>query len=235
MPIGAGSSNWVDWLAVKLVRVHHLINVGPFTDTDAWKVVEAEIREAIASVVWPPGNDRFVINPSGPKHDNGVVPIRKGFIAALELLGWEAERPFPVTEVEKAPGRRPGPIDGTRYLSGFGLKPFVAEWETGNISSSHRAMNKMALALKRGVISGGLWIVPSGRLAPYLTDRIGNYPEFEPYFDLYTDLEVEFGYLGAAVVEHDDTDPNVVKLGKGRDGNAPAFKDDPPGSEKLPF
>jgi hypothetical protein len=75
-------------------------------------------------------------------------------------------------------------------------------------------MNKMALALKRGLISGGIWVVPSGNLAPYLTDRIGNYPEFEPYFSLYCDLEVGFGYLGVAIVEHDETSTEVPFIEK---------------------
>ena len=57
-------------------------------------------------------------------------------------------------------------------------------------------------------------MVPSGNLAPYLTDRIGNYPEFEPYFSLYSDLEVEFGYLGVAIVEHDETSPEVPFIEK---------------------
>jgi hypothetical protein len=90
-----------------------LVNAGRFTETDAWSRVEEDLREAIAGVVWPPGNDRFVI-----------------------------------------------------------------------------------------------------KLAPYLTDRIGNYPEFEPYFSLYGDLEVSLGYLGVAIVEHDETSPEVPLIEK---------------------
>lgn len=59
-----------------------------------------------------------------------------------------------------------------------------------------------------------MWVVSSGNLAPYLTDRIGNYPEFEPYFSLYSDLEVGVGYLGVAIVEHDETSPDVPLIGK---------------------
>ena len=75
-------------------------------------------------------------------------------------------------------------------------------------------MNKMALALKRGLISGGMWVVSGGSLVPYLTDRIGNFPEFEPYFDLYSDLEVEAGYLGVAIVEYDETSREVPLIEK---------------------
>ena len=41
-------------------------------------------------------------------------------------------------------------------LTEQGLAPFAVEWETGNIASSHRAMNKMALALKQVRIAGGI-------------------------------------------------------------------------------
>ncbi|CAN5681028.1 hypothetical protein BH18ACT11_BH18ACT11_15130 [soil metagenome] len=105
-------------------------------------------------------------------------------------------------------------MDAALDLRPYNLPPFFVEWETGNIASSHRAMNKMALALKRGLISGGMWVVSSGDLAPYLTDRIGNYPEFEPYFDLYSDLEVEDGYLGVAIVEHDEASLEVPLIEK---------------------
>ena len=75
---------------------------------------------------------------------------------------------------------------------------------TRNIFYCHPAINKMALAEKQGLISGGIWLVPGGNLAPYLTDRTGNYPDFEPYLSLYSYLRVGFGYLGVAVVEHDE-------------------------------
>jgi hypothetical protein len=86
-------------------------------------------------------------------------------------------------------------------------------------------MNKMALALKRGLISGGMWGVSGGNLAPYLTDRIGNFPEFEPYFDLYSDLDVEVGYLGVAIVEYDETSPVVPLIEKQqtRDAGTPSL------------
>ena len=72
-------------------------------------------------------------------------------------------------------------------------------------------MNKMALALRRGLVSGGVLVLPSRALARYLTDRIGNYEELEPYFDLYTGLEIVHGYLGVIVVEHDAVDHDVPK------------------------
>lgn len=58
---------------MKLTEIRHLVNAGPFTETDAWSRVEADLREAIADIVWPPGNDKFVINPT--IDGSAVVPI----------------------------------------------------------------------------------------------------------------------------------------------------------------
>lgn len=55
------------------------------------------------------------------------------------------------------------------------------EWETGNISSSHRSMNKLAIALATGKIQAGVLIVPSRNLYEHLTDRIGNIGELSGY------------------------------------------------------
>jgi len=189
------------------------VNAGRFTETDAWSRVEDDLREAIAGVVWPPDNDRFVINPV--IDGNGVVPIKQQFAANISALGWRLEEQFPrFSNEEVKKRRRPGAVDAAMDLGTYDLPPFFVEWETGNISSSHRAMNKMALALKWGLISGGMWVVSSGDLAPYLTDRIGNYPEFEPYFSLYSDLEVGVGYLGVAIVEHNETSLEVPLIEK---------------------
>jgi hypothetical protein len=84
-----------------------------------------------------------------------------------------------------------------------GYQPFVAEWETGNISSSHRAVNKMALGLLTGRISGGVLVLPARKLYRYLTDRIGNYEELRPYFPMWSALPVADGYLGILAVEYD--------------------------------
>jgi hypothetical protein len=96
----------------------------------------------------------------------------------------------------------------------------VVEWETGNISSSHRAINKMALALLFRRISGGLLVLPTRDLYRYLTDRAGNYRELEPYFPLFSALQVAEGYLGVLAVEHDATSYSVPRIAKGTSGRA---------------
>lgn len=58
------------------------------------------------------------------------------------------------------------------------------EWETGNISSSHRSMNKLGIALMGGVIQIGVLIVPSRDLYDHLTDRIGNIGELSGYLSM---------------------------------------------------
>lgn len=201
---------------MKLIEIHTLIDAGSFTATPVWQRVEEELRQAIAAVVWPSGNDRFVIRPE--KKGNGVKPIKDGFVATLREFGWRPEQKFPRGNGDEVAATEPGKFDAMLNLEGQRLAPFVVEWETGNISSSHRAMNKMALALKLGRVSGGVLVLPSHKLYPYLTDRIGNYRELAPYLSLYSDLKLDSGYLGVIVVEQDGTSEDVPKIQKGTDG-----------------
>lgn len=94
------------------------------------------------------------------------------------------------------------------------------EWETGNISSSHRSLNKMCMGLLLGAIKAGILVVPSRELYPYLTDRIGNISELEPYFPLWRATPCEEGVLEIFVIEHDATSDTVPRIPKGTDGRA---------------
>ena len=95
---------------MNLAEIQHLVDAGPFTETDAWGRVEADLREAIAGVVWPPGNDRFVINPM--IDGNGVVPIKRQFAANISARGWKLEERFPRFSDEEVKKRRhPGAVD----------------------------------------------------------------------------------------------------------------------------
>jgi len=82
----------------------------------------------------------------------------------------------------------------------------VVEWETGNISSSHRSLNKMCLSLMGGVVDAGVLIVPSRFLYPHLTDRIGNIRELQPYFYFWNRVGslVDRGLLAVVEVEYDE-------------------------------
>ena len=101
-----------------------------------------------------------------------------------------------------------------------GDRLFCVEWETGNISSSHRAINKMAVGILKKILVGGALIVPTREMYNYLTDRVGNFPELEPYFPLWRALHVEEGLLVVIVIEHDAVSRAVPRIPKGTDGRA---------------
>ena len=98
------------------------------------------------------------------------------------------------------------------------------EWETGNISSSHRSMNKLAIALGNGIVQVGVLIVPSRDLYQHLTDRIGNIGELSGYLSMWESLKssVTRGLLAVTVVEHDTLtdDAAFSYLPTGNDGRA---------------
>ncbi len=195
---------------MKIVREISLISVGSFEESMDWSIIRTEIREAISLIVHPPDTSYFTINPS--KHGNGVKPIKEACTIALrDRFGWNLE-----TSINYAT-RSPGKVDATKALDGY---LFALEWETGNISSSHRAVNKMVLGLLRGVFLGTALVLPSRKLYPYLTDRIGNYEELEPYFDVWRAVSIKDGFLAVFVIEHDQIDSNVPKISKGTDGRA---------------
>lgn len=200
---------------MKIVHVETLISRGPFSASSEWTQMRSSVHKAISRVVWPPGTDSFTIYPeSGKKRGqgNGVTPIKAELMVALEDLGWKLELPLPL-----AVAQRPGKLDAV-LSTAYG--PVALEWETGNISSSHRALNKMGLGLLKGLLSGGTLVVPTRELAQYLTDRIGNYPELLPYLDLWRSIPCESGVLEIVVIEHDAISFDVPKIPKGTDGRA---------------
>lgn len=234
---------------MKIVQFEVIIDKGPFSSSPARKRVEEDIRRAIDLVRWPPGGPDFTIYPqSGKKagEGNGVKPIKNGFVASLVERKWRLEEPYSAKGEVKTTLLSPGAFDAWCDL---GLEmapvavempdsdelaeadpteeelkhlPFVTEWETGNISSSHRSVNKMALAMLKKRLSGGVLVLPTRPLYRFLTDRIGNYEEIEPYFDLWRALPIESGFLLVIGVEHDKTSETVDRIPKGTDGRAKA-------------
>ena len=114
----------------------------------------------------------------------------------------------------------PSSIHSLRAARSCPESPIVVEWETGNISSSHRSMNKLTMLLTDGAIAAGPLVVPSRALYVYLTDRIGNIRELEPYFRLWKSVPCGKGVLEIVVIEHDATSENVPRIPKGTDGRA---------------
>lgn len=156
------------------------------------------------------GSDKFIIN-SSKKNCNGVVPVKEGIYRRLET-DYEWFREKPLTYFENA--QKGGPIDVYKefgdhtHLFNVGL-----EFETGNISSAHRSMNKLCMGIKHGDLQMAFLIMPIKKLAYYLTDRVSNYEELAPYFELLNDFPfVVFGF------DADYYDPMAPLLAKGRDG-----------------
>jgi hypothetical protein len=195
---------------VKIVHVETLIAKGPFPESPEWRKIDADMRAGIAAVHWPPGSGSFTIHPV--KQANGVKPIKEGMMLALEAEGWKREQ-----ALDLATATMPGDLDAVFYAP---QGPFAVEWETGNVSSSHRALNKMALGMIHKKLIGGALIVPSRKLYKFLTDRIGNFPELAPYVDLWKCIPCADGMLQIIVVEHDAESTDVPPIQKGTDGRA---------------
>lgn len=185
---------------------------GNLVDSPEWAEADAEIREAIEAVVWPPGATTFTVN-NEVVHGNGVAVVKDAFIEVLTHRGWKHERRAIVD------GIRPGPIDALKDFPNG--ETIVCEWETGNVASSHRALNKIVMALQEDNILGGVLVVPDRHLYRWMTDRIGNLPELEPYFPVWqqTNLGGE-GLVGIYVVTYDAVSPDVPRMVKGTDGRA---------------
>jgi len=78
----------------------------------------------------------------------------------------------------------------------------------------------MALGIVKRILIGGALIVPTREMYKYLTDRIGNFPEIEPYFPLWKALQVDEGLLAIIAIEHDAVSNAVPRIMKGTDGRA---------------
>jgi hypothetical protein len=201
---------------VKIVREETLISCGAFSKSTEWARARKKLHAAIKAVEWPPDSGQFTIYAeSGKKRGmgNGVKPIKVGMMLDLQKQGWKLEQ-----IVQFGLKRNPGKFDA---LLDTDSGPVVLEWETGNISSSHRSLNKMALGIMRGKIAAGILIVPSTDFARYLTDRIGNIRELEPYLEFWRATPCKHGgVLEIAVIEHDATSTKVPRITKMTDGRA---------------
>jgi hypothetical protein len=200
---------------MKIIKVYTLKNRGTYAASEHWQTTRNQIHEAILRCEWPVGSGLFTIYPESGKargEGNGVKPIRDRFVQSLQEAGWTIEG-----KAKNALDERLGDFDAV--LAGP-EKPIAVEWETGNISSSHRSMNKLTLLLKTGILSAGVLVVPSRKLYVYLTDRIGNIQEIKPYFALWKSVPLSKGILEIVVIEHDAISKDVPRIPKGTDGRA---------------
>jgi hypothetical protein len=144
------------------------------------------------------------------KNCNGVMPLKDNCYQKLENdYLWFREKPLEYFHEQREKG---GPIDVYKEFE----NPFTRvglEFETGNISSAHRAMNKLSVGIKQHELDLAVLIMPVARLSYYLTDRVSNYEELEPYYILLE--EYPFIILGFDAEQYINTTP---LLPKGPDG-----------------
>lgn len=200
---------------MKIVQEVNLISCGRFAKSAEWETARKRLHRAIRKVEWPSGSGQFTIYPeSGKKRGmgNGVVPIKSGLMLDLKEQGYQLEALAVLSG-----NRKFGKFDAVFNTSSG---PVVVEWETGNISSSHRSLNKMGLFLLEGKIAAGTLIVPTRALYNYLTDRVGNMQELEPYLKLWRALPCKNGVLEIIAIEHDRTSKKVPKIKKMTAGRA---------------
>lgn len=167
------------------------------------KNVTIEVCEAIkkAKIIIPPF-----------KNGNGVKPIKHDVMEFLVKKGWTQERPMDLE------GMRAKPLDAYKEFKSLRVG---LEWETGNISSTFRALMKLYKGLIEDKIDYGILALPSHEFYYYLTDRVGNIRELRPYLSVYQKIQVENQKsLKIIVIEHDSISENARPIPKGTDGRA---------------
>ena len=193
---------------MRIVHIETILNCGKYARSPHWIETRHAIHKAVRRCAWPPGTKKFTIYPE--REANGVVPIRAEFIKELRKLEWTIEG-----KAKNLLGDALGDFDAILpWTDG----PVVVEWETGNISSSHRSMNKLTMLVSDGIIAAGVLVIPSRKLYFYLTDRIGNYQELAPYVKLWKSVPCKSGVLEIVVIEQDAESLKVPKIPKGTDG-----------------
>ncbi|MDB9496073.1 hypothetical protein PN441_10020 [Spirulina major CS-329] len=197
---------------MKIVEVVDVIESSDITGSSLWKRGWKDIEDSIHAIDWPHGSGTFSLNPEG-KHANGVKPIKEPALNLLKDRGWKVE-----SLPSELSGVKMGNLDA--LYSSSEIENIGFEWETGNISSSHRAINKMLHALLKGGLIAGVLVVPSQAMRRYITDRVGNITELREYFYVWSQVSIRKGLLRIVAVEYDQLDRSVPLIPKGTDGRA---------------
>lgn len=229
---------------MKWLRTLILFDQGDVISSTDWKDMHESYVRSIESIDNPRGSGKLCLRrkvrlPNGQWSRNGVGYLRTRFLEHIrDVEGWEAEgivdlkRDREQPPIRLYPSLEPYREPITSDFGGFDLVTsaiaegtnIAIEWETGNISSSHRSMNKLAIALGAGIVQVGVLILPSRSLYEHLTDRIGNISELSGYLSMWEGLKstVTRGLLAITVVEHDELtdDPAFPFLKAGMDGRA---------------
>ena len=228
---------------MRWLRTLVIFDKGGIVHDEDWRVIHESYVRSINRIDFPEGVGTLTLRrktqqPNKQWSRNGVGYLKRRFINGMvNDEHWISEASLDLgkdhrpAEVHLYPGMMP---HREPVASNFGDFDFVTtassgihvaiEWETGNISSSHRSMNKLAIALATGKLQAGVLIVPSRDLYEHLTDRIGNINELSGYLSMWKSLEsgVERGLLAISVVEHDalTDNPNFPYLPVGNDGRS---------------
>ncbi len=198
---------------MKLISINPIIDINNTLGRKDIQLVLSKVESLLKSMEYPKGTGKFTLYDE--RKANGVKPIKETFMEDLKNHGWILENRLDVGVTHT----KPGPIDATYAL---GQKYIALEWETGNISSSHRAVNKMVSGLLKGNLVCGILVLPSRNMYDYLTDRVGNFRELEPYFPVWNlaNYAIKEGCLIVYEIEHDSVSLEVPKIKKGTDGRA---------------
>jgi hypothetical protein len=228
---------------MKWLRTIVVFDKGNVLSSAGWASVHESYVRSIQSVDFPEGSGTLKLRrkfkrPDGQWNRNGVGYLKRKFLEHMvNTEGWKAEVGFSLGKNRAPPTLKLYPSlqayqePITSEFGDFDLvttapdgRRVAIEWETGNISSSHRSMNKLAIALGTGDVQAGILIVPSRELYEQLTDRIGNIGELSGYLSMWKDLDprVYHGVLAISVVEHDSVtdEADFPYLPSGNDGRA---------------
>jgi len=176
-----------------------------------------EILEAIENMVGNINNSKRKIN--------SVAPIKSGLVNLLHNnYFWETEHHLQVLKDNISDGndnskRKRGQGGGIDLYKEFDFQGYTfrvgIEFETGNVASVHRSLNKLSMGLQSQELDLIFLILPVFNLAQYLTDRVANYEEIEAYFPLFG--EKPFIALG---FDAENYSPDFPVFEKGKDGNS---------------
>ncbi|MES2208508.1 MAG: hypothetical protein V4525_17160 [Pseudomonadota bacterium] len=228
---------------MKWLRTLLLFDRGNIASSIDWQQIHDSYVRSIQSIDFPERSGTLTLRKKFKRPDsqwerNGVVFLKRRFLDHIvNVEKWRPEVGFDLgknrvpTQVTLYPGLEQHNEPVTSDFGNFDLITTTTnglhvaiEWETGNISSSHRSMNKLAIALVSGKIHAGILILPSRSLYEHLTDRIGNIGELSGYLPMWKDLGVSVsrGLLAISIVEHDELtdDANHPYLPVGSDGRA---------------
>lgn len=228
---------------MRWLRTIVIFDKGGVVNGADWATVHESYVRSIQAIDNPEGSGTLTLRrkaklPNGQWRRNGVNYLRARFLhhmvsdekwlpeGAVEM---PQDRVQP--ELSRYPSREPYREPVTSDFGGFDFMTRTAsglriaiEWETGNISSSHRSVNKLVISLASGVIQAGVLIVPSRQLYEHLTDRVGNIGELSGYLELWESAKagVQRGLLAITVVEHDalTNSETFPWLDVGNDGRA---------------